>query len=347
MMGGHVSHIRIAEPPHRWDEILDAQLPIYIEQGCGDWDKLSQNLLIAGLSSRFQLWLTEKGKRQAVEIREQTLHPKPQAEIWLLSVFPTQTNRSKARPFSEHHLVLLRARGQNSELAGMLDVLGARVSCLPMLEFTEPDDLGPITRALENLSTYDSLLFTSRNGVSHFLDELITQGFDTRDLAHKTLVAIGPGTAAELRDRTLKADLVADKNVAEGLLECLKAEHPGGLEGKRFLLPRAQVARDYICKELQQLGASVDDVPVYKTVAPVVNASQLERLDDKSILVVTSSSTVKHWAAATEKRPRCICMGPVCSNTAQELGFPVLGTAPHHNLTGLVDFIGKALGDFE
>lgn len=339
------SFVKIVERLERWDEVLDTKLPLFIEASCGKWEEVSRDLIIAGLSAQRQIWLSQDGEKHSLEIHDGELFPKPDGPLWSLTILPAKSETDELRPLSCRHFVLLRARGQNSELAGMLSSLGARVSCLPMLKFVEPDDLMPLTRSLKEISHYDAVLFTSRNGVSHFLDRLLSQGFDYRILAKKTIIAIGPGTAATLLARGFKADLIASENVAEGLVRCLVEHFSSELPGKRFLFPRAQVARDHIGSELRLRGAIVDDIAVYKTVSPTPSAEQLQSIGPTSVLVVTSSSTAKHWAQVSALRPPCVCIGPICAETAHELGFPVLGTAPEHNLSGLVDFIAQKFGE--
>ena len=54
------------------------------------------------------------------------------------------------------------------------------------------------------------------------------------------MAAIGPGTATALRAVGILADVVAERAVAEGLLEALD----GRVAGRRVLVARAEEARD-------------------------------------------------------------------------------------------------------
>ena len=64
----------------------------------------------------------------------------------------------------------------------------------------------------------------------------------------------GPGTAAALREVGLVADVVAERSLAEGLLEAL----PADLHGARALVARAEEARDTLPEGLRAAGAEVD-----------------------------------------------------------------------------------------
>jgi len=106
---------------------------------------------------------------------------------------------------------------------------------------------------------YDTVCLTSPNGPRLLLDRL---GGDARRLAGVEVAAIGPGTAAALRDVGLVADVVAERAVAEGLLEALD----GRVAGRRFLLAQAEGARATLADGLRDAGAAVVDVePLYRT----------------------------------------------------------------------------------
>ena len=50
---------------------------------------------------------------------------------------------------------------------------------------------------------------------------------------------------------------------AEAVVEALRAT--GDLSGKRFLLPRADIARELLADELRKSGAEVTEVIAYRT----------------------------------------------------------------------------------
>ncbi len=59
---------------------------------------------------------------------------------------------------------------------------------------------GPLDDAIDRLDSFDWLVFTSGNGVRHFLDRLDALGLDLRALGRVKLAAIGPSTAEALAD---------------------------------------------------------------------------------------------------------------------------------------------------
>ena len=93
------------------------------------------------------------------------------------------------------------------------------------------------------LDQYDWLVFSSGNGVRYLLDRLLAGGGDLRRLGRIKLAAIGPGTAAELANYRLKADLVPTEYRAERWPRPCSAP---GAAGNRFLLARADRGRQVL-----------------------------------------------------------------------------------------------------
>ena len=114
---------------------------------------------------------------------------------------------------------------------------------------------------------YGLVCVTSPNAPRLLLERC---GGDARALAGVTVAAIGPGTAAALREVGIVADVVAERFVAEGLLEAL----PADLRGARALVARAEEARDTLPEGLRAAGAEVDVVPLYRTLAARAAASR-------------------------------------------------------------------------
>ena len=82
-----------------------------------------------------------------------------------------------------------------------------------------PADFAPLDAALQHLSRYDWVIFTSANGVGAFMGRLFHMGLDVRALGRARLAVIGPATAEALRQYSLMADVVPDTFQAEGLLK--------------------------------------------------------------------------------------------------------------------------------
>jgi uroporphyrinogen III methyltransferase/synthase len=162
-------------------------------------------------------------------------------------------------------------------------------------------------------------------------------GGDARALAGASVAAIGPGTAAALRERGVVADVVPERFVAEALVEALE---PVAVEGRRVLVARAADARDVLPDALRARGAEVDDVALYDTVAERLTEADRAALERATYVTFTSSSTVRFLMESGARPPegaRVVSIGPVTSATAGEHGLSVDVEAERHDVDGLVD----------
>jgi len=165
-------------------------------------------------------------------------------------------NWFEKRPLLGKTVVVTRARAQASDLVDKLSDLGAECLECPTIKVVPPDDWGHLDAAIDNLETYDWLIFTSVNGVSYFFERLYEKGLDVRAVKDVRTAAIGPATAKRLGDFGLKSDIIPKTYQAESVVEAFEKED---MEEKRVLLPRAKEARPILPVELVKLGAVPSD----------------------------------------------------------------------------------------
>jgi uroporphyrinogen III methyltransferase/synthase len=250
-------------------------------------------------------------------------------------------------PLFGKRIVVTRARGQADALSSRLRALGADAIEMPTIEIRPAADYGPLDRALEELSSYDWLIFTSANGVRYFTGRLVRSGSDLRSLRAR-ICAIGPATRAAVEALHLKADLMGKEYVAEGLLAAFARYD---LKGARILLPRAAVARDLVPVELTRRGARVDVVEAYRTVVPEGAAEQVRAVLARRphCITFTSSSTVQNLVsvagAGALSGIKAISIGPVTTDTARRCGIEVAAQAREFTIDGLVAAIVEMFGD--
>jgi uroporphyrinogen III methyltransferase/synthase len=231
------------------------------------------------------------------------------------------------RPLHGQVVAVTRARAQASELADRLRGLGAEVVETPAIR------IEPLEADIPDPATHSLVCFTSPNGVRLYFAALAG---DARALAGARIAAIGPGTAAALREHGIEADVVPDRFVAEGLLEALAGEE---LHGRRVLVARAAEARDTLPEGLRERGARVDVVALYETVAEPLTDAQTEALRAATYVTFTSSSTVRFFLSGGGSVPagaRVASIGPVTSATLREHGLEPAVEAERHDIDGLV-----------
>jgi len=235
------------------------------------------------------------------------------------------------RPLLGKKILVTRARDQSSEFAIRLRNLGAEVIEYPTIEILPPPSWDGLDRAINELRSYDWIIFTSANGVNFFWQRLTDKGKNSSLMSSLKICAIGPATAKELKKKGIGVDYVPKKFVAESILQGFRKMM---IQGKRILLARAKVARDILPKGLRKMGAEVDVVEAYRTLKPRGGKKRLKQLftDEKmDIITFTSSSTVNHFAELLKEDDLKIllrgitiaCIGPITAQTAKKWGMRV------------------------
>ncbi len=259
-----------------------------------------------------------------------------------------QLNWFEKRPLFGKRVAVTRAQAQAKELTDLLSTYGAEPVEAPTIQLVPPESWQPLDRAITRIGDYRWLIFTSVNGVVPFMTRLAAGGKDGRALAHLRIAAIGPRTAHELERFGLRADLVPAQYQAEGLLEALRSED---LHGKKVLIPRAEVAREILPEQLRHMGAEVDVVVVYRTVAPVLDVGALKEqleADRVDAVTFTSSSTVRNFVELVGGQAEarrlaahsCLaCIGPITAKTAEEHGLTVSIVPKENTIPSLVEAI--------
>ncbi len=244
----------------------------------------------------------------------------------------------EARPLHGRSVVVTRARAQAGELSARLTELGAEVIELPVIRIVPRLDTPEVADALASLHAYALVCFTSVNSVELLFEAMEARGLDARALAAATVAAVGKATARALRGRGVLADIVAERAVAEGLIEALEGLD---LAGKPALLPRAATARGELPDALRARGAELDVVALYENVAEEVSVGDAAAVAGADYVTFTSSSTVTNLVEALGERfpatARLISIGPITSATAREAGLEVHVEATRHDIGGLVE----------
>jgi len=260
-------------------------------------------------------------------------------------------NWFEQKPLFGQRIVITRRTGQAGSLAARLAELGADVLEVPTIKVTEPSERMALVDALLELNSYEWLVFTSANGVTAFFDLFFKQFKDLRDIGGVRIAAVGPATAARLRELHLQVDLMPEVYVGTKIAAAFKKYQ--NIENVKICLLRAEVASRDLPDALQELGAIVDDIPVYRTVAETEDhTGAAARLLEEGAdwVTFTSSSTVEHFHARFDlpkllkqfPRLKLASIGPETSKAIAKLGLKPQLEAKEHTTDGLVAALLKA-----
>ncbi|MBI5816113.1 MAG: uroporphyrinogen-III C-methyltransferase [Nitrospinae bacterium] len=238
----------------------------------------------------------------------------------------------ETKPLFGKKIVVTRAREQASGFAERLAKSGAEVIEFPTIQTEDPPSWDSLDAALEKLSEFDWIVFTSVNGVKHFVKRLRERCADVRELKGLKVCAIGPKTAEAIENMGVRVDVVPAEYRAEGIIEALGA---GEVKGKKFLVPRAKVAREVLPEQLEKMGASVTVAETYVTVKPAGRTEKMRKMFENGevdAVTFTSSSTVTNFmemfgegAAKLMNGVTVASIGPITSQTARGKGLnPVI-----------------------
>ena len=265
----------------------------------------------------------------------------------------SQLNWFERRPLFGQRIVVTRTREQASELTRQLSELGAEVLEIPTIRIAPPEALGPLVEAIAGLGEYNWLVFTSPNGVMAFFDYFFKAYDDLRSLGFARIAAVGPATAARLKELHVAVDAMPSEYVARKVTEAIAERET--VENLRILCLRAEVANPDLITRLEEAGGIVDDVACYRTVPETEDANgAVARLEEAGAdwITFTSASTVENFHARFDlpalcaRRPgiRLASIGPETSKALAALGLEPQVEARPHNLPGLVQGLRTAVG---
>lgn len=256
-------------------------------------------------------------------------------------------------PLSGKRVLVTRAHGQAVGFMELLTELGAETIAFPMIEITEPFSWESVDGALKKLPSYDSIIFTSANGVKFFFKRFIELGYELMVLKDAQICAVGPGTAKEISRLGLKVAVIPDEFRAEGLLTALDEKW---IRGRRFLLARAMVAREIITEVIASKGGYIDVAIAYRTLKFSSNASELKKLlylEGVDVITFTSPSAVSSFVSALGvdeipsliERSKIACIGPVTAEMAQKHRIRVDIIPGEYSMSALATAIGDYFAD--
>ena len=236
------------------------------------------------------------------------------------------------QPLAGRRIVVTRPDAQT--LADDLERLGAEVTLVPLIEIRDAEDRGALADAIERFSTYDWIVLTSVNGVA-----AVSEGLS--GLAGPRVAAVGPVTADAIRERGVEPAFVASRaseDIAAGL---------GELDGKRVLIPQADIAGPALAEELRGRGAEVDVVVAYRTVLIEPPKLGIFPFRIADAVVLASGSACRNLAAAggAGRGAMLVCIGPKTAKVAREVGLKVGLVADETTSDGIIRALVSHFGE--
>ena len=345
------------EPAVPWEQAARLGGTLVFLMGMERLSDIAENLMAAGMDAatpaavvRLGTWPEQRTVEGTLDdiadaVRDAGVGNPAVVVVGQVAALRPQLQWIERKPLFGKRVVVTRARHQASRLTEMLEMRGAQVTEFPVIKIAPPSAAEPLVQAVRHPEAYQWIVFTSVNGVEAFFEALGAAGCDVRALAGVEVAAIGPATAAALARRGIARVEVGREFCAEGLAEALvKSVQPG----QRVLVARAQESRDVLPRMLEEVGAQVDDVAAYRTLAMDAGAQELAtelRAGRVDAVTFTSSSTVTNLLAClggdvSLLEGAALCsIGPITTNTLRDAGLEPAVQADEYTIEGLVDAI--------
>ncbi|WP_080904355.1 uroporphyrinogen-III C-methyltransferase [Parabacteroides sp. Marseille-P3160] len=171
----------------------------------------------------------------------------------------------------------------------------------PLIQIEKIHPNEPLRAVLDRLDSIDWIIFTSRYGVSCFMEELKEYAVDIRSLSHVKFASVGPVTTQALASYYLYPAVESTSESAEGLLSYFEQEK---LTAQRILLPRSKIGLKQLSGKLTQMGNQVYDIPVYTNT--VNRKAEIKDLSSFQKIVFSSPSGIDAFTRLYGKLPEGI-----------------------------------------
>ncbi|RPI35749.1 MAG: uroporphyrinogen-III C-methyltransferase [Nitrospiraceae bacterium] len=228
----------------------------------------------------------------AALVKEKDIKPPAVTIVGDVVTLRDELNWYEKKPMFGQRILVTREHSGGFE---PLEELGAEVIQFSTVEIVPPDDWDELDGGIDKIESYDWLIFTSSNGVRYFFRRFFEKDRDIRELKGLKICAIGTKTAASIKKFGIRVDLVPETFNAEGLIESFtnttEPLNREPLKGVKFLLPRAEVAREIFPDKIRELGGTIDVPVAYRTVKPEKHGKMLRRfLKEGRVTIATFTS---------------------------------------------------------
>jgi uroporphyrinogen-III synthase len=214
-------------------------------------------------------------------------------------------------------VIITRPRSKSGGAAAALANLGARVVFAPLIKVVKPRSWSPLDRAINNLSRYDAVAFTSVTSVDFFF--LRCRNILGRaPYSPRVLAAVGRLTASAVAVHGWRCTVIPEDARAAGLARVLRVPR-----GSRVLIPRAERGLDTLPKSLRAAGARVTVVPAYRTV-PDENGRHIYRralaLGADAVMFASGSAAVLGVPDLKLSGAAAVAIGPTTAAVLRSRG---------------------------
>ncbi len=180
-------------------------------------------------------------------------------------------------------ILITKPAHQATVLLQQLHAIGLEGFSFPSIDILPPSNPQSMQQVSQQVDQIDIAIFVSANAVQPAVT------LWPADQTPHTIAAIGPATAAALRQHGYDVDLIADPPSSEGLLQqpLLRAE---SVVGKHISIFCGENPKNLLPKTLRILGATVQLVTCYRRHCTQPSADNIQQLMQQPISCIATSS---------------------------------------------------------
>lgn len=191
-------------------------------------------------------------------------------------------------------IISTRPLTKNDSIKNQLFAKGAVVLDFPMIKICAADLTIEIKDSLQQITTYQWIVFTSKNGVDYFFQFLNRLNIKTDDLSSIKIAVLGKKTSEEVLKNNCRPYLISSGNTSADLLSELADKIK---PTEKVLLALGELAENTLEKGLFNPG-KINRINVYKTIKPdIISTEIIEKIkkDNYDIILFTSPSGVHYF----------------------------------------------------
>jgi uroporphyrinogen-III synthase len=242
------------------------------------------------------------------------------------------------------NVLVTRPKNQAENLCTLIEQIGGTPVRFPVLEIISVDLVDEIKKRLNAIQQYQWLFFVSTNAVNFALR---ANNGKIDNLQHVRKVAVGPATAKALKKAGLNVDLVPEQGFnSEAILALPQLQK---LDGQSCLIVRGQGGRELLAETLEERGAQVYYLEVYRRILPKTDTGLVEKLlhqNKLDVITITSGEALdnllKMLDSSIQKKLLATPLAVISQRVGQlaiELGFKQVFVAEQPVDTALVKAI--------
>lgn len=232
---------------------------------------------------------------------------------------------------NNHVVLVTRPQHQAGLFLQRLEAAGASTVAFPTIAIRPLDLTEAMQQKLASLNEYDLLIFVSANAVRLMDKQLQALAMEAAGIK-AGVAAIGRATSRELLKRGIKVHVEAEQGFNTEALLQLPTMQATWMEKKRVLLIKGEGGRDRLQKELEQRGAKIETLELYRREKPQLDSGVSRKALSESwnctAITVTSNESLQNLYDMLEDpgknamlRVPLIVPSTRCYELAEHLGF--------------------------